>query len=115
MLGSVLFTPSASPPMPGVKGAPVLVSFTPRRGGPEVTLASRRGRHNVNIFHAERLVDSARAHIANQGAQVLAEFALDRQVPLHHVISGWMGIEICLAKTVRRIHKCKGPTRKRSG
>src|SRR2546426_12718852 len=54
--------------------------------------------------------------MADHGAQVLAKFALDREIPLHNIIPARIGIEICLTKGVGRTsYNRKRRARKRSG
>src|SRR5215470_1829605 len=88
---------------------------TPYRRGPKIALRREGRRDTVDVFYTKRLVNSARPHVSDQSTEILGKLPLNRQVPLHHVIPGWVGIEICLSKPLGRVYEYKSAARKRSG
>src|SRR5262249_53959602 len=76
---------------------------------PDVTLRSGCGKHDVGVVGTKRLMNTLRAHVGSRHSKVFGHAALDIDIPLHHVTSMGMGLDINLRQR-RWTQKSSSPT-----
>src|SRR6266853_2414929 len=57
----------------------------------EVASGSHLWQNDIAVVDAERLMNPARANVTNRCREVVSEFPLDVETPLHHIIAMRMG------------------------